>query len=298
MISILGATGYVGSALCKFLDASKESYTTYTARFPIDKSAFKRHLIKNGVEVVINCAGFTGKPNVDECEKEGIKIECLNANALLPRMVADVCDDLGIRMIHVSSGCIFTDVSCDKGNKPFIEFDEDDKPNFTFMDNNCSWYSGTKALGEQLLRDDACIARLRIPFNEEINPRNYITKLIQYPKLLNATNSFSQLDEFVAALFKLAHTYFRYSKGPINLTQPGYMTTMEVVELLRKHHLLSGNKDWFSSSEDFLSHVIAPRSNCVLDSSNAIRDNITLTPIQDAMEEAISKYAYNLKNTK
>ena len=295
MISILGASGYVGSALVKFLDENQERYTTYTTRFPLDRSDFKRHLIKNGVETVINCAGFTGKPNVDECEKEGLKVECLNANALLPRMIADVCNDLGIRMVHVSSGCIFTDAMCDKGSKPFEEFTEEFEPNFTFMNNNCSWYSGTKALGEQLLREDALIARLRIPFNGEVNPRNYITKVIQYPKLLNATNSFSQLDEFVAALFQLAN---RYSRGPINLTQPGYMTTMEVVKMLRKYHLLDKAKDWFSSNEEFLSHVIAPRSNCVLDSSHAIREGIILTPIQDAMEEAISKYAYNLTKTK
>jgi dTDP-4-dehydrorhamnose reductase len=292
MILILGATGYVGSALSKFLDANGEPYTTYTVRFPFDRSEFKRHIIKNSVDVVINCAGFTGKPNVDECEKEGLKIECLNANALLPHMVTEVCNDLRCRLVHVSSGCIFTDAMCDKGHKPSFEFTEDDKPNFTFADNNCSWYSGTKALGEDLLGNDACIARLRIPFNGDINPRNYISKLIQYPKLLNATNSFSQLDEFVAGLFQLSTAYFN---GPINLTQPGYMTTIEVVELLRKYNLLTSNKDWFESPEEFLSHVIAPRSNCVLDSSKAYREGIKLTPIQDAMEEAISKYAYNLK---
>jgi dTDP-4-dehydrorhamnose reductase len=292
MILILGATGYVGSALCNFLEANKEPYTTYAVRFPFDRGELKRHIIKNSVDAVINCAGFTGKPNVDECEKEGLKIECLNANALLPHMVAEVCNDLRCRLVHVSSGCIFTDAMCDKGHRPSFEFTEDDKPNFTFTDNNCSWYSGTKALGEHLLGNDACIARLRIPFNGDINPRNYISKLIQYPKLLNATNSFSQLDEFVAGLFQLSTAYFN---GPINLTQPGYMTTIEVVELLRKYNLLTSNKDWFESPEEFLSHVIAPRSNCVLDSSKAYREGIKLTPIQDAMEEAISKYAYNLK---
>ena len=96
MISILGSTGYVGTALCNLLDAEQVRYTTYVTRFPLNKNNFKRHLIKNGVEAVINCAGFTGKPNVDECEKEGLKLECLNANAFLPRMIADVCNDLCI----------------------------------------------------------------------------------------------------------------------------------------------------------------------------------------------------------
>ena len=41
--------------------------------------------------------------------------------------------------------------------------------------------------------------RLRIPFDSVDNPRNYLTKLMRYPRLLEATNSISQLDEFAAA---------------------------------------------------------------------------------------------------
>lgn len=293
MILILGSNGYVGKALREYLHKEEVPFTTLSARFPLDEERLKEEIIKNKATAIINCSGFTGKPNVDECEKEGVKQECLFANALFPAAVAKICDSLGIKFVHVSSGCIFTDPRCDSGSTPFIQFTEDSEPNFTFEKGNCSWYSGTKALGESLVKQAdprAVIARLRIPFNGDLNPRNYISKLIKYPKLLNATNSFSQLDEFVKTLHTLAESYI---SGPINLTQPGYMTTIEVVRLLQKYHLVT-TKEWFESVDHFNSTVAAPRSNCVLDCSEAIRSGFELTHINQAMEEAISKYAYNL----
>jgi nucleoside-diphosphate-sugar epimerase len=106
---------------------------------------------------------------------------------------------------------------------------------------------------------------------------------------LNATNSFSQLNEFVAAAHNLQHAV-----GIYNLTQPGYLTTKQVVEMLAKRNLVS-NKLYFKNIEDFEKTVATPRSNCVLDSSFAIREGINLTPIEDAMQLAIDEYAFNLK---
>src|SRR5271154_6660482 len=62
-------------------------------------------------------------------------------------------------------------------------------------------YSGTKALGEEVLagKPDLFLWRLRIPFNHVENPRNYLTKLMRYARLLEASNSLSELPEFVAA---------------------------------------------------------------------------------------------------
>ncbi len=65
-------------------------------------------------------------------------------------------------------------------------FTENDSPNFSFRTNNCSFYSGTKALGEECLQDaeNTYIWRLRIPFNHVDSPRNYLSKLLNYAWLL------------------------------------------------------------------------------------------------------------------
>lgn len=108
--------------------------------------------------------------------------------------------------------------------------------------------------------------------------------------MLNATNSFSQLDEFVAAAFELKDSPQIY-----NLTQPGYLTTKQVIAMLQQHNVAM-NKLYFRSIEEFNATVKTPRSNCVLDSSKALRRGAKLTPIEDAMHQAIDKYIYNIKH--
>ena len=75
---------------------------------------------------------------------------------------------------------------------------EDDEPNFSFRSPPCSFYSGTKALGEEVLEgaENCFVWRLRIPFNHEQSPRNYLQKLLNYENLLEAENSVSHLEEF------------------------------------------------------------------------------------------------------
>src|SRR5690606_30712238 len=95
------------------------------------------------------------------------------------------------------------------------------------------FYSGTKALGEETLAgvDNVYIWRLRIPFDHRDNPRNYLTKLIRYQRLLDAENSISQLHEFVAATFACWEK--RIPFGTYNVTNPGHVTTREVVDLIK-----------------------------------------------------------------
>ena len=95
---------------------------------------------------LLNAAGFTGKPNVDACERD--KSDCLFGNAVLPGRIREVCEEYRIPWGHVSSGCIYS------GSRPDGEgWSEEDEPNFSFRSPPCSFYSGTKALGEEVLKD-------------------------------------------------------------------------------------------------------------------------------------------------
>ena len=51
---------------------------------------------------VINCAGVTGSPNVDACEKD-VRGTILG-NATFPIDLSNICADLGLRLSHFSSG--------------------------------------------------------------------------------------------------------------------------------------------------------------------------------------------------
>lgn len=297
MILVLGSRGYVGNAIVENLKQHQIDYCTFQARYPLHEQTFTQFLINNKVDNIINCAGFVGMPNVDSCEDNANKIPCLYANALMPAQIVRICNSLNIQFNHISSGCIYTDAACDRALSPTIVFTESHKPNFDFDSSRASWYSATKALGETLLLNDRAanvrcnIFRLRIPFDSIINDRNYITKLCKYPVLLNATNSLSNLKEFANAVVEIA-LQGNFGLQIYNVTQPGYIKTIEIVEMLQKKNLVK-DKQWFKSIEDFNRTVKAPRSNCTLDSTKIIRQGIQLTPVYDSLMQAIDEYKFN-----
>ena len=249
-----------------------------------DTAALTALLRQEKPEFLINAAGYTGKPNVDACELH--KAECLFGNAVLPGRIAEACTAAGVPWGHVSSGCIYN------GSRPDgTGFTEDDAPNFSFRSPPCSFYSGTKALGEEVLagRPDVYLWRLRIPFNEVDNPRNYLTKLLRYPTLLEATNAISQLDEFCAATFACWEK--RIPFGTYNVTNPGQVTTHEIVELIRKTGVSDKNFVFFKDETDFMSKAAkTPRSNCVLNPSKLTRAGITLTEVHEAVERDLRRW--------
>ena len=77
----------------------------------------------------------------------------------------------------------------DKGedaNGDKIGFTEEDVPNFSYDQPPCSFYSGSKALGEEILSkfEKVYTCRLRIPFDEFDSNRNYLSKIQRYDKSL------------------------------------------------------------------------------------------------------------------
>lgn len=286
MFVLLGGSGYVGMAFQQQLTAAAIEYQV-VARSSVDYSdrAVLRDFLR-GVrpQFLINAAGFTGRPNVDACEFQ--KADCLDGNAVLPGVIRDVCEELAIPWGHVSSGCIYTGQKPDGGG-----FTEQDAPNFSFRQDNCSFYSGTKALGEEVLvsAERCFVWRLRIPFNNVSSPRNYLTKMMSYDRLLQATNSLSHLNQFAEA--SIACFTKQVDFGIYNLTNPGSVTTREVVELIRKHGLSSKEFSFFESEDEFMQVAAkTPRSNCVLDSSKAINAGLPLTHVAEALEESLSNW--------
>ncbi len=287
MFIILGGKGYVGEAFQKHLEQRGLDYEV-VSRSQIDytnETLLTRFLRDQRPDFLINAAGYTGRPNVDACELH--RTECLQGNAVLPGIIRAACEKTQTPWGHVSSGCIFT------GTRPNGRgFREVDAPNFSFRQNNCSFYSGCKALGEEVLAgvENCFVWRLRIPFNEVDGPRNYITKMIRYDRLLNATNSLSQLDEFVAACVDCWTK--RVPFGTYNLTNPGSITTKDVVFLIRRYGLSNKDFSFFETEEEFMQIAAkTPRSNCVLDTIKAESAGITMRSVDEALEIAMRRWS-------
>ena len=285
MIICLGGNGYIGSAVKRCADdGGVESVVISRDVFDYtDSFVLKEYLSRARASFLINCAGYTGKPNVDACESA--KHECLQGNAVLPGIIREVCEDLKIPWGHVSSGCIYSGRRMDgKG------WTEEDEPNFSFRSPPCSFYSGTKALGEEVLEgaENCFVWRLRIPFNNKPSPRNYLQKLLNYDNLLEAENSVSHLEEFC---HKCIECFTKdVEPGIYNMTNPGSITTRQVTEWMIKEGLTCKEFNFFDSEDDFMSKAaIAPRSNCVLDTARAEKAGIAMRPVEEAMIDSIRK---------
>ena len=285
-VVLLGGSGYVGQTFQEVLTQRNVSYRNFS-RAELDyydPAKLKAALQSEKPDCLINAAGYTGKPNVDACEDD--KANCLLGNAVLPGIIREVCESLQLPWGHVSSGCIYT------GNRPDGSgFKEHDTPNFDFRHNNCSFYSGTKALGEEVLADaeNCFIWRLRIPFDERYSPRNYLTKLLTYEWLLDAENSISQRFEFIRACLDCFVKEIPF--GVYNVTNPGAISAREITEIMKKHNMVKKELKFFESEEAFMSEVVrAPRSNCIMSSEKLLNAGIEMTEVHEAVDLACKNW--------
>lgn len=286
-ILLFGSRGYIGAEFQKRILFS-ENNLIVAPSFNNFKtvSDFSNYIRNTHVNIVINAAGYTGKPNVDACELD--KENCYYGNVIFPLLLAEACSLTNTPFGHVSSGCIYGGYK-----KAFVE---DDEPNFSFVQDNCSFYSGTKAHAERLLKEypNSYVWRLRIPFDNTSSPRNYISKLLNYKKLLNLPNSISHKSEFVNACLQCFEKQVPF--GTYNITNTGFTSAEHVIELLKKHstatEFFNLEKEFFASEEEFYKEAKAPRSNCILDNTKLLNVGITMRAVEDALIDSISSYQF------
>lgn len=312
MILLLGATGYIGQAFAQELRHRKQIFAGMS-RAEMDYTRFGtllKFLQQRRPEFVINAAGFTGKPNVDACETA--RADTLLGNTILPQTVAQACAAAGIPWGHVSSGCIFSGAKVTTGDHTRVErdlmapelrklliknrgaihgFDELDEPNFSFRQPPCSFYSGSKALGEEAVQGigEGYLWRLRIPFDELDSPRNYLTKVQRYAKVYDNVNSISHRADFVRACLDLWK--MRAPFGTYNVTNPGFITTRDVIYMLERILKPARKFEFWENDEEFYKLAAkTPRSNCVLDVSKLLNAGVKIRPVEDALEDSFKNW--------
>jgi hypothetical protein len=79
--------------------------------------------------------------------------------------------------------------------------------------------------------------------------------------------------------------------GVYNVTNPGEVTTRQVVELIRKSGVSNKNFEFFESEAEFMAKAaIALRSNCVMDSSKLGHVGIEMTPVLECLENCLKHW--------
>ncbi len=225
----------------------------------------------NRPDIVLNCAGKTGRPNVDWCETH--KEETLRANVTGPLILLEECLARKIYLVHMSSGCIYTG---DNGGRGFTE---EDRPNFFG-----SFYARTKAWSDQVMLDFPVLnLRLRMPFDGSRSDRSLIMKLVKYKKVLDEKNSLTYLPDFL----DVAKTLISKRKtGTYNVVNDDIISPFRIMELYRE--IVDPRHQFERLTLDHLGDVVkADRSNCKLSTEKLNKEGITLPPVEVAVREAL-----------
>jgi len=309
MILLLGASTYVGRAFARALGRRKDSFIPLS-RNAFDYTRFESlfdYVRKVKPELVINAADHPEKP---DCDGETDRSTMLQVNTLLPQTIARVCSLTNTDFGHVSSGSIYSGAKLARNGQVRIEedlgsapirtlfeldpkqlagFTEEDQPNFCFSSPGSTFYSGTKALAEEALRQgQAYIWRLRLPFNEQDDPGNFLSQLQDGWKAHDAINSLSHLDECVAACLELWERHA--AVGIYNVTNPGPLRTRQIIQLLQQHLKPVRPLELLVYRDEPTNGDRPPRSDCVLDSSKLLRAGVRLRSAQQALEHSLEKW--------
>jgi len=273
-ILIIGK-GYVGK---RCHDAWSDSVLS-TERINSKEDVLKL-LDEHKPDAVLNAAGVRGKPNVDWCETH--QLETILGNTKLPITIAEACQDRGVYLLHIGSGCIFYGDSPHEDKK----WREEDMGNPTEVT-----YSRTKWAADLVLSTlpNLGIARIRMPIDYIPSSQNMIDKLITYPKVIDVENSVTIVDDMVDVFRQLME---RKSKGIFHVTNPGTLKHREIVSLYEELVDPNHTNEWISN-EDLVKQGLATkgRSNNFLASENLAKIGIEMREVNEAMRDTMVKYA-------
>ena len=265
-----------------------------------NKIDFSSKLIGNMLDehkpdVLINCVGKTGRPNVDWCEvnREITSI----TNTALPIALAEQCAKKSIHLIHIGSGCIFFGDSPNKipdrsssiiiGDPPMKDCGWKE----TDFANPKSFYSKTKYAADLALEgmSNVTVLRIRMPVSSVNHPRNLLNKLKGYQKVIDIPNSMTFMKDLTRCIdwvVKGSHM------GIYHVTNPQPLSAAQIMSEYQKHvpsHTFS-----VISESELDSLTIAKRSNCILNCEKLNSAGFFMTPAQEALAECMAEYVKNI----
>jgi 3,5-epimerase/4-reductase len=282
---LFGKTGWIGGLLQKLLTEQGRTFHLAECR-NYDRAAVIAEVMKYKPTHVLNASGVTGRPNVDWCEDH--KMETVRTNVVGTLIVAEICAMYNVHHLLFATGCIFEyDDAHTIGGQGFTE---EDKPNF-----HGSFYSHTKALCEDLLSiyPTTCVLRVRMPISDDLNGRNFITKIVKYDRVVNVPNSMTVLTDMLPVSLIMAE---RRLTGVYNFCNPGAISHNECLDLYRKYVDPSYTYTNFSLEEQ-AQILKAGRSNNTLthEKLTSALPDVHIPEIHESMEQVMIRMRRNLE---
>jgi 3,5-epimerase/4-reductase len=263
--------GLIGSKLGPVLKATKALSTIST--YEEIQQAIDVHKPK----VLVNCIDIDS-PTVDDCEKDLNK--SLHILTKIPLLMCEAAIRNRIKLVHISSGCIF---NYDYRDLPLSETY---RPDFFDL-----YYSRLKVYAEAALDAVSAAAnilqlRIRMPLDCEPHPQELLTKLLTYKTIVDIPNSVTYIPDFVMAA---RHLINQDAEGIYNCVNYGGLKNRELLEEFRKYF------PTHSYSIIDPAELKKVRTNVILSTDKLEEAGFQVRDIHDILKECVEKYVSCLK---
>lgn len=276
-ILVFGSKGFIGG---RMLESWQDAVGT-DARID-DKEAVLKALDEHKPDAVVNAAGKTGRPNIDWCETH--QVETYRSNLVGPLVLAEACQERGVYLLHLASGCIFYGPSPDPRG-----WTEED------FANPLSFYSRVKYSADLVLgkMPNVGIARIRMPIDDKPSDRNLINKLVNYKQVIDVENSVTIIPDMIETCYRLIQ---KRGVGVFHVTNPGTARHRQILDLYREFVDPNHRNEWITDEEMMKRGLAkAARSNCILQSERLKALGVEMRPIDVALRDTMMKYSQNVK---
>jgi len=282
---LYGSRGWIGGQVMDILKQMGEEVVEGQSRVNQYQVTLDE-IIQVKPDRVLCTTGRTSGPgcsNIDYLEQPGKLVENLRDNLHGPMNLASICQQLMIHFTYLGTGCIFEyDANHPMLNWEHHGFTEEDVPNFTG-----SQYSMVKGITDQLIRQFATTlnVRIRMPIGAENHPRNFITKITQYSKVISIPNSMTVLPELLPIMVDMARSQIT---GTINLTNPGAITHGEILDMYQQYVDPDFKYEIMDLSE-LSNHTVGRRSNNYLETTKLL-SRYSVKSIKDSIRDIFGSF--------
>lgn len=221
---------------------------------------------------VINTAA---KISLEWCEQN--KVDSYRVNTMGPLLIATACHRLGLKLVHISSGCIFD------GNH--VPFKEDTLP------TPAAWYSRTKTWADDMIVNsdlrDYLILRPRQMISPIPNDTNMLTKFLKKKDLacIDEPNSVTCIEDFKEMM---DHLISVNAQGIYNCANSGTVSPFEIATALKEiDPSLNVSKIEY---REYLKSIAVKRVNTVQDITKLVASGYVPRSGKEALAWCIQHY--------
>ncbi len=271
-------------------------YDRLAGYLSLDEYEIEKILDAHQPQIIINTIGKTGVPNIDQLEN--LKSETALANTSLPIVLANICAKRNIHFVHIGSGCIYNGPS--PNTSPVVmtsNFFWSDDPVIDLgwveedFANPISYYGKTKYACDLVISSlpNVSILRIRMPISSLNHPRNFISKIRNYQKVIDIPNSMTFMDDLVRCINWVIS---QQKYGIYHVVNPEPISAARVLREYQKY--VPEHQFEIMEQEELDRITEAKRSNCLLNTSKLTREGFLMTPSLVALEQAMKQYINNL----